>query len=130
MKISKQACRDAKQLFKGCFVNGVLDEARVRQTTAALVEKKPRGCLGILKLLQHRVQLELERRTATVESAVALAPAEQAAVRANLDHVYGAGLTVNFSPKPELIGGMRVRVGSDVFDGSIRGRLELLKESF
>ena len=130
MKISKQARRDAKQLFKGCFVNGVLDEARVRQTTAAVVASKPRGCLGILKLLQHRVQLDLERRTATIESAVELAPAEQASVRANLDRVYGAGLTVNFSAKPELIGGMRVRVGSDVFDGSVRGRLERLKESF
>ena len=130
MSINKQARRDAKHLFKGCLVGGVLDEARVRQTVAAVIERKPRGYLSILKFFQHLVQLEIARHTATIESAVPLAPAQQAAVQGNLDRVYGTGLTMNFSANPALIGGMRVRVGSDVFDGSVRGRLEVLRESF
>ncbi len=130
MSASKQVRRDAKQLFQACLVGGVLDEARVRQTVALVIKEKPRGYMGILKLLQHLVQLEIDRRTATIESAVPLVPDQQAAVQANLDRVYGTGLTMNFSANPALIGGMRVRVGSDVFDGSVRGRLELLKASF
>jgi len=130
MNINKQARRDGKQLFRACLVGGALDEARVRQTVALVIERKPRGYLSILKFLQHLVQLEVERRTATIESAIPLAPEQQAAVQANLDRVYGAGLAVNFSANPGLIGGMRVRVGSDVFDGSVRGRLEVLRESF
>jgi len=39
MKISKQAQRDARQLFRSCHVNGLLDEARVRQTIALLFAK-------------------------------------------------------------------------------------------
>ena len=39
MKISKQARRDAKQLFNVCKVSGVLDENRVRQTVGAVIEK-------------------------------------------------------------------------------------------
>lgn len=130
MNINKQARRDAKQLFKACMVNGVLDEARVRQTVDLVAKQKPRGYLGILKLIQHLVYLEVERRTATIESAVPLAQDQQTAVQANLDRIYGSGLAMNFSPNPALIGGMRVRVGSDVFDGSVRGRLEALKASF
>ena len=130
MSASKQSRRDAKQLFKACMVNGALDEARVRQTVTLVIKEKPRSYLSILKLLQHLVQLEIDRRTATVESAVPLAPDQQAAVQANLDRVYGTGLATSFSANPDLIGGLRVRVGSDVFDGSVRGRLEVLRESF
>jgi hypothetical protein len=36
MKITKQARRDAKQLFNGCRANGTLDEAKVRQTVQAV----------------------------------------------------------------------------------------------
>ena len=69
MKISKQAGANAKQLFRSCFNNGVLDEDRVRQAVQASDAKKPRGYLGILSQLQRLVKLDLDRRTARVESA-------------------------------------------------------------
>jgi len=43
---------------------------------------------------------------------------------------YGAGLNVTFAQNPALIGGMRVKVGSDVYDGSVSGRLAALQEGF
>jgi hypothetical protein len=43
MKISKQAQRDARQLFRSCQVNGLLDENRVRQAVTLAARKKPRG---------------------------------------------------------------------------------------
>jgi hypothetical protein len=43
MKISKQARRDGKALFKACRVNGVLDETRVRQAVAQVIALKPRS---------------------------------------------------------------------------------------
>ena len=39
MKISKQAQREARQLFRSCLVNGLLDENRVRQAVALLLSK-------------------------------------------------------------------------------------------
>jgi len=80
MKISKQARRDAKSLFRVAQVDGLLDDNRARQ-----------------------VNLELR---------------------------YGKGLQFSFSQNPALIGGTRVQVGSDVYDGSVRARLNELDESF
>ncbi len=130
MKISKQARRDGKALFSSCRVNGVLDENRVRQTVSAVIAQKPRGYVGILSHLQRLVKLDLERRTARVESAAPVSEALQQSIRANLAQRYGQGLNIGFAVNPSLIGGLRVKVGSDVFDGSVRERLNDLAESF
>jgi F-type H+-transporting ATPase subunit delta len=36
---------------------------------------------------------------------------------------------VTFWINPELLGGLKIRVGSDVYDGSVKARLESLKEA-
>lgn len=130
MKISKQARRDAKELFRTCRVNGVLDEGKVRQVVKQVIAAKPRGYLAILSHFQRLVKLDLDRRTARVESAVPLAEAQQAAIKANLARRYGEGLIFAFAPVPGLIGGLRVQVGSDVFDGSVQARLAALEANF
>ena len=130
MKISKQARRDAKDLFRGTIKNGVLDENLVRKTVSLVLERKPRGYMTILSHFQRLLKLEIDRRTAKVESATALSAQEQAAIQANLTARYGQGLNLAFTQNPALIGGMRVQVGSDVYDGSVLGRLNALKESF
>ena len=130
MKITKQARRDAKQLFRNTLVNSVMDESRVRQTVSALIAQKPRGYVAILSHLQRLVKLETERRTARVESATSLSAQEQGAVQQKLAARYWQGLNIIFSQNPALIGGLRVKVGSDVYDGSVQGRLNALKESF
>jgi F-type H+-transporting ATPase subunit delta len=130
MKISKQARRDAKALFNSCVNNGLLDEGRARQAVQAVVAGKPRGYVAILQQLQRLVKLDLDRRSAKVESAVTLSPEQETAVKVDLDRKYGAGLNIVFAQNPSLIGGLRVQVGSDVYDGSVKARLEALRESF
>ncbi len=130
MKISKQARRDAKQLFKSAFVNGVMDEDRVRKIVTLLLAQKPRGYAGVLGHIQRLIKLELDRRSARIESAVRLADEDFASIKRNLEKRYGPGLNVTFWLNPDLIGGMRIKVGSDVYDGSVQGRLNALKESF
>ena len=130
MKISKQARRDAKELFRSSIVNGVLDENRVRQIVGKVVELKPRGYVEILTHFQRLVKLEVERRTAKVESAAPLSPEVQAEVKSKLGSLYGQGLNISFSQNPSLLGGLRIKVGSDVYDGSVQARLEELVESF
>lgn len=130
MRITKQARRDAKVLFRACLVNGLLDEAKVRDVAQKVVAAKPRGYFGILSHFQRLVKLELDRRSARIESAVPLGADLQAGVRASLGRMYGPGLTFDFRQNAALIGGMRVKVGSDVYDGSIQARLNALVESF
>lgn len=129
MKINKQAKRDAKQLFRSCKVNGLLDENCVRQTVGAVIAKKPRGYVAILSHFHRLVKLDIERRTARIESAVPASDALMQSVKADLTQRYGAGLDVSFAVNPELIGGLRVKVGSDVFDGSVKARLNELEAS-
>src|SRR5579859_7922173 len=126
MKISKQARRDAKQLFRSCVNNSLLDENRVRQAVQAVITQKPRGYVAILSQLQRLVKLDLERRTARVESPAALSPEQRTAVEGSLAWKYGTGLNISFAENPALIGGLRIQVGSDVYDGSVRARLENL----
>ena len=130
MKGSKQSRRDAKQLFQSCQVDGALDEGRVRQAVALLIEKKPRGYFGTLQELQRLVKLDVNNRSARVESAVALSEAQQQEVRASLGRLKGTDVEVEFAENADLIGGMRVKLGDDVYDGSVKTRLSRLAESF
>ena len=130
MNISKLAQREARQLFRTCRVNGLLDESRVRQTVTLLAEKKPRGYVEILSRLHRLVKLDLDQRAASVESAVPLSAELQAQVAGRLKNIYGDGLNLSFAQNPSLIGGLRIQVGSDLFDGSVKMRLEKLEQSF
>jgi F-type H+-transporting ATPase subunit delta len=123
VKISKQARRDAKELFRACRVNGLLDDAKALQVVQKVIAAKPRGYFAILNHFQRLVKLDLDRRTARVESPVPLAEPQQASIRTNLTRRYGNGLIFSFTQNPALIGGLRVQIGSDVFDGSVQARL-------
>lgn len=130
MKITKQARREAKELFRSCVVAGLLEENRVRQAVQQVIQLKPRGYVAILTHFLRLVKLDLERRTAQVESATPLSPDLQTQIQTSLARSYGKGLNISFAQNPELIGGMRIKVGSDVYDGSVQGRLAELQESF
>jgi len=130
MKISNQARRDAKQLFRSCVLSGLLDDDRVRQTVQQIIAQKPRGYFAILTHFQRLVKLDVARRTARIESAIQLPEDLRVGVQANLARRYGSGLTVSLAQNQDLIGGLRVQVGSDVYDGSIRARLAELADRF
>ena len=130
MKINKQARREAKQLFRYCLVNGLLDENRVRNVVQDIVAAGRRDCPAILSHFRRLVRLDIVRHTATVESAAPLPTDLQAGIEAGLKRRYGPGLTAVFAHRPALIGGMRIQVGSDVYDGSVRAGLAALEQSF
>jgi F-type H+-transporting ATPase subunit delta len=130
MKISKQSRREAKELFRSCLVNGLLDEGRVRQAVQRVLQAKPRRYLAILSHFERLLRLDLDRRTARIESAVALPQELSAKTKAALEKTYGPGLNISFGVNPALIGGVRIKVGSDVYDGSVQARLAALQESF
>ena len=130
MKITKRERGEAKQLFRMCLVNGLLDEHRVRQVAARIVAAGRHDGPAILAHFGRLVRLDLARRTATIASATPLPADLQAAVTAGITHRYGPGLTTLFGQLPALIGGMRIQVGNDVYDGSVRAALAALEKSF
>jgi len=130
MIIRKQAKREAKQLFHLCLVNGLLDENRVRQVVQYAVAADYRSCPAILAHFHRLVKLHRAQHTAIVESATPLPPELQAATQAGLTRLYGPALATTFTERPSLIGGMRIQVGSDVYDGSVQAGLAALEKSF
>src|SRR5262245_15581518 len=130
MKTTKQLRREAKQLFRLCLVNGSLDEGRVRQVLQRVLESKRRGCLALAAHFERLVKLDRSRHTAQVESATPLPADLHASVQAGLERVYGPRMRASFVHSPALIGGMRIKVGSDVYDGSVKAGLAALEKSF
>jgi len=130
MKTTRQIKREAKRLFRSCLVNGLLDAGRARQVVQRIIDGKRRGGLALLSQFQRLVKLDCARHTAEVESAMPLPPDFRASIQASLVRVYGPGISASFAHNPGLIGGMRIKVGSDVYDGSVRARLAALEKGF
>ncbi len=130
MKISKVAATNARRLFGLCQTGGRLDDAKLRTVAARLIEAKPRDYRAVLAALHRLTRLELERRQVTVESAVELDEATRQRILADLTKRHGSGLAAQYLVNPALIGGLRIRVGNDVLDGSVQGRLDRLTSSF
>ena len=129
MKGKRKQRQAARELFQLCLVEGRLDEARARLVVQRLVASKRRGALQILSGFQRLLRLEYGRRTAVVESAAPLDPDVQKEIVSGLDRRYGSHLTTSFGQNPALIGGVRIKIGSDVYDGTIRARLAALVSS-
>jgi F-type H+-transporting ATPase subunit delta len=129
VKITRRAKRDAGQLFRLCLVNGRLEEPRVRHVVQRVVAAGRGDGRAILSHFGRLVRLELARHTATIESATRLPADLEASIEAGLRRRYGPGLTTAFAQSPALIGGMRIQVGSDVYDGSVRAGLAALEKS-
>ena len=68
----------------------------------------------------------LALQIATIESAADLGAAEKTAILDTIRTKYGADVSSEFKTIPALIGGLRIQVGSDVVDASVRSRLDRL----
>ena len=128
MKINKETRQLSKALLRASFTDGQLDRGRISALVASLIEKKPRNYVRVLDAYKRLVRLEVEKRSATIETASELSPDVRTEVLANLRRKYGIDLATRFIVNPELLGGMRIRVGSDVWDSSVRNRLARLQQ--
>ena len=128
MKINKETRQLSKELLRASFVDGRLESGRIMSLVKSLIEKKPRNYIKVLESYKRLLRLEVEKHTATIESATELAPQAGADLVANLKRKYGSDLAARFVVNKELLGGMRIRVGSDVWDSSVRNRLHRLQQ--
>ncbi|MCS7089244.1 MAG: F0F1 ATP synthase subunit delta [Verrucomicrobiota bacterium] len=122
--------REAKRLYRLCLEGGRVNESRVRLVIDHILAQRPRGHIRLLIQFQRLIKLDIQRRTARVETAVPMPEDLQALLREQVTRRYGTGLHWEYQVKPDLIGGLRLRVGSDVYDATIQGRLMALAESF
>ena len=130
MKTKRQAQSEARRLFRLCLVEGSLDESLVRAVVQQVIDAGRPGSLNLLTRFQRLVRLDRAAHGATVESVTPLPPDVRAGIEAGLARIYGRGVDTRYTANPTLLGGVRITVGSDVYDGSIQGRLAALEERF
>jgi len=129
MKVSKVARSTARRIFRLCSKDGQVNEKHLRMAIEKLATEKPRDYRGMLQSLRRLLRAELVKKQVTVESAVDLNELTVNKVKKSLAAQYGNDLNFEFKVTPDLLGGMRIRVGNDLFDGSVKARLQQFQES-
>ncbi len=130
MKVSKVATSTARRIFRLCSPDGKMNEEHLRAAIQKIGSEKPRDFRGILHVLRRLVQAEASKKAVIVESAVALDVATSENLTNSLREKHGQDLTFEFKTTPDLLGGLRVQVGDNVYDSSVKSRLNRLSESF
>jgi len=128
MRIAKEARRVSRQLFRHSFTEGKLDKEKISHMVESLLAQKPRHYVDALKVYQRLIRLETEKRHVVIESATQLNSALANQIVTKLRARYGEDLTTEFRRNPELVAGLRIKIGDDVWDGSVKNRLHKLQE--
>ena len=128
MKSNKEIRRLSREMVRASFTDGQLDRGKIASLVQSLIAKRPRNYIGILQNYKRLLRLEIEKRHARIESATELSAETNSRILQSLKRKYGRDLTTEFVVNHKLLGGMRIRVGSDVWDGSVRHRLESLQQ--
>jgi F-type H+-transporting ATPase subunit delta len=128
VQVTKETRQIAREMLRASFTDGQLDPGRVVSIVDSLVRRKPRNYLNVLEYFKRLLRLEVEKRHARIETAFSLDPGTASEIAGKLRKRYGTDLTTEFVVDPALLGGMRIRVGSDVWDSSVRNRLERLEQ--
>jgi len=127
MKLNKEIRQLSRKMLQASFTDGQLDPGRITSLVDSVIAEKPRNYVDVLKNYKRLLRLEVEKRRATIETASEVDPAIRSDIVANLKTKYGNDLSPEFKVDPQLLGGMRIRVGSDVWDSSVRNRLKRLQ---
>ena len=129
MKIDRHSRQSAKKYFRACRrPDGSVNENSIREIVQLLVDQKPRNYLAVLSYLYRLIELAIEENTVRIESASPLAD-RGASVFARLEQQYGPASRTSYEENPTLLGGLRIRRGNNIWDGSLSGRLDRLQQA-
>ncbi len=106
------------------IIGDTLDEKRQHTLIDEFFSGIERGKVVLLD-----AEEELPGGSAEVISALPLTEKEQATVKKDVLSKMGGGATVSFRVDPDILGGVVIRVGDKVLDGSVAAKLEGLRQS-
>ncbi len=129
MKRDQKIIRLAKKLVELSMDNGVVTEAKVGEVLAGLKQVQHRHHLTVLKTFLNYLRREIALQTAVVSTPGALSDEALKAIEVTYTNMYGRPISAATQQDTSLIAGVRVRVGDDVYDASVAGRLQRLAEN-
>ncbi len=105
-------------------------QKELRNLLAVLINNDRIGhASDVAEAYRAELQERLGIRQAQVVTARALDEPERAALVTEIGKLAGSRVEASFKLDESILGGTVVRIGSTVYDGSVRGRLERLKEA-
>jgi len=129
MKIDRQSRQSAKKYFRACRrPDGSVDEGGLKEVITLLAKEKPRNYIKVMSQMARLLEIALEENSVRVESATPLAD-KGASIFASLEHLHGKASRTSYEENPALLGGLRIRRGNNIWDGSLSGRLDRLQQA-
>ena len=126
MASSKKTAILARQLFKLSLDQGRLSEERVGGVLAWVEKHRPPNTLSVLRAYRHLVEAEVSRNRAVIEYAGDVSSSVFASIAAAMSRRFGRPIEAAPVARPDLIAGLRVQVGCDIFENTVAGRLAAL----
>ncbi len=101
----------------------------IRNFFAVLVDH---GRIPMMAQIARQFETELNTQLGFVEAGItssrSLSPEEKHGLESQVERMTGKKVRAKYDTNPGLLGGAMVRVGSTIYDGSVRGQLQKLKE--
>ena len=105
-------------------------ERPVRNLVAVLIDHRRIPMLGrIVEQLEKELNARLGFAEAEISSARELRDPEKRSLESQIEKVTGKKVRASYALDASLLGGAVVRVGSTIYDGSVKGQLERIKEA-
>ena len=119
----------AKQLFKLSLFNGQVSPEHVAGVLDYVEKTAPRHPLQLLKLYQQAIVTELAKSNAVVEHAGPVSETTLQLIAAAMTKKYSRPVTATAKPNAKLLAGLRLRIGSDVYESTVAGQLATLSNA-
>ncbi len=129
MRADKKTKALAKQLFKLSLVNGAVSAEQVTGVLGYIEKNVPRHTLAVLQLYHRAIATELAKSSAVVEHAGPIGDGTLKAIESAMTKKYSRPVTATAKPNPKLLAGLRVRIGSDVYESTVAGQLAALSSA-
>ena len=126
MRADKKTKLLAKQLFKLSLVNGNVSPEQVAGVLGYIEKSAPRHALALLQLYHRAIATEFAKSRAVVEHAGPVTDATLRLIEGAMTQKYQRVVTAIAQPNAKLLAGLRVRIGSDVYESSVAGQLATL----
>jgi F-type H+-transporting ATPase subunit delta len=121
---------DQKRNLLDAIVHREGIEHHVRNLIAVLIDHRRVQFLGrIIEQLKKELDARMGFAEAHITSARELGDAEKRALETQIEKVTGKKVHAQFGLDAALLGGAVVRVGSTIYDGSVKGQLEKIREA-
>jgi len=127
MNLDKKTRQFARNLFKLSLEDGRVSEPRVSEILGWVDREKPRQSVGLLREYLRLVTREIDLGLAKVEHAGDLSDDALREIAAGFSKRYGRPIKATARSNPDLIAGLRIRIGCDVYENSVASQLAALE---